>query len=108
MVPYYTAETRSSIHYWDRIGQHFSICKDPGGPECRWCQKVIPFACRQLEIGQMTKWPWMVHKLSVAEQAETVLLDPDIGSYWEWWDIEEFGQVHEEEDEWPDPKQRER
>ena len=49
----------------------------------------------------MTRYIWEVKKLTLAQQAEILLLHPAIGDYWEWW--EPYGDVHEDEDEWPEP-----
>jgi hypothetical protein len=100
MLPYYSAEDDFATHYWDRFGVHYVICKDRDRPECQSCRRVIPPACSELELGEMTRYIWEVKKLTLAQQAEVLLLHPAIGDYWEWW--EPFGDVHEEEDEWPE------
>ena len=81
MVPYYTAEDDFATHYWDRFGVHYVICKDPDRPECESCQQVCPPACMQVQLGMMTRYIWQIRKLTLAQQAEVVLLHPEIASF---------------------------
>ena len=105
MVPIYMAEDDLALHYWDRIGQHYIFCKDSHREECYYCVKNCVFSCGRIELGTMTRYAWQIKKLTPAEQAEVLLLHPEIGVYCEDWDPddEQIGVVHEEEDEWPEP-----
>ena len=102
MVPCYFCEDDYATHYWDRIGRHYCYCHEQDGSRDCWaCNKTMSFMCYRLEIGAMTRWPKDVHKLTLAEQAEVLLLHPEIASYDECWDADEwpeFGLPHEEDE----------
>ena len=81
MIPLYKMEDGLAVHYWDCDGRHSLTCKHPFTDNCKACRRIGAFDCLYLTLGEMTRWPETVHKLTLAEQAEALLLDPDLA--WE-------------------------
>ena len=80
-----------------------SFAKIRKRPECESCQQVCPPACMQVQLGMMTRYIWQIRKLTLAQQAEVVLLHPEIASFRQWWEPDDgLGEVYEEENEWPE------